>query len=365
MECLLTLGTGGAAVAGECRPHSVRTSSRDEVAVRSHRRVSVRRPECCRSMNRWNLQVRVVPGRAQGSLTLVTARSVNLRLWGRLGNAGLVWRAKAFLSHGKHGGQHRNAHDDQEGQFQVIANDRHVAEAVADQGDPRPPQHAADHVEAGKRPVGHVAHTGHHGAEGPHDGHEAGQHDGLRSMSIEEGNGAVPMFSLQNPPVGALEQRRTRAASQEITGLVPSDGGNDHHQDQHPDVGVERQPGQSPRSRSSGGEQQRVAGEKEPNEQAGLGEDDGGDADQPEGIDQMAGREIHQCGSGPFACTISDDHVTMAGRASSSATNESVSTFVPDRARPDALAPSPTGSTPPVGSGGRGWRRHARRAEPA
>ena len=106
------------------------------------------------------------------------------------------------------------------------------------------------------------------GRERPHDGHEARQHDRLGAVLVEEVLGAVDELPFEEPRIGAPQQARARLLADGEADLVADDGGGEAPDQDGGEVQLALV-GEDP-----GGEQERVTGEEEADEQAGLGEDD-------------------------------------------------------------------------------------------
>ena len=80
----------------------------------------------------------------------------------------------------------------------------------AEQRDAGTPQDAADDVEDEERAVLHAADAGDDRRERPHDRHEAGQHEGLGAVLLEELVRLLDVLLLEQAGVGAPEERRAR-----------------------------------------------------------------------------------------------------------------------------------------------------------
>jgi hypothetical protein len=93
----------------------------------------------------------------------------------------------------------------------------------------------------------------------------------------------VEVAAAEQAGVGPLEEGGADAGSEHVADLVPGDGG--HEAADEDDGKVEH----ALTRQQAGGEQQGVAGEEEPHEEAGLGEDDGEQADRAESLDQRLG----------------------------------------------------------------------------
>ena len=132
-------------------------------------------------------------------------------------------------------------------------------------------------------PVVHLADTSNDGCEGTHDRHELGQGDGLTAVTLEELRGAVHVLLLEQARVGLVEDRGSRLAANEVAGLVAGHGRQPHEGGRHPDVDADV----AGAHEHSQGEQQRVSGQEEADEKAGLGEDDEHDAKDGPGAEPL------------------------------------------------------------------------------
>lgn len=178
---------------------------------------------------------------------------------------------------------HRDQHDQDEDHLDVLVHEVDLAEGRTEQRHPDAPEHAPDDVERDERAVVHPAHTGDDRREGPHDGHEAGQHQRLRAVLLEELVGLLDVLLLEEAGVRALEERGSHLPAEEIADLVTDDrrqGDQDADQPQRV-LQVAR------RHQQTRGEQQGVAGQEEADQQPGLGEHDEQEAGQPEGVEQI------------------------------------------------------------------------------
>src|SRR5262245_42986187 len=91
-------------------------------------------------------------------------------------------------------GQDRQDDDREDDEGEVAADDRDVAEQVAAGDEAADPDHRARHVVEGEARVAHPPDAGHERREGPHDGHEARDHDGRRPVALVELVGAVEVL---------------------------------------------------------------------------------------------------------------------------------------------------------------------------
>ena len=169
----------------------------------------------------------------------------------------------------------------------MVADESVAAQREAEQGDAHAPEHATDDRVDRVGAVVHLPDAGDDGDEGAHDRHEPCEHDGARTVLVEELVGLVDVRLLEEPGVGPVEQRRAGLAPDQVSHLVAGDGGDaDEHDDQ-----LDRLLDLVVGDQQADGEQQRVAGQEEADQQTALGEDDDQGADQPEGLDQLVGVE--------------------------------------------------------------------------
>ena len=142
------------------------------------------------------------------------------------------------------------------------------ASEVAGQRDAEHPDERADHVEGDERAAAHLADAGEDRRERPHDGHEAGEHDRLGAVLLEELLGAVDVLPFEQARIGPAEEPRAHPLPDREADLVADHGGREAPDEDGREVELALV-GQEP-----GGEEQRVAGEEEADQQPGLGEDD-------------------------------------------------------------------------------------------
>ena len=163
--------------------------------------------------------------------------------------------------------QQRQQDDADHQQRQVLLDERHVAEEVAQGHQAADPGHGADHAEHDEARVVHLRHAGDEGREGPHDGQEARQGHGLAAVAFVELMGAVEVVAAEYLRVGVAEQPLAEGPADHVVGAVAGDR-RDH-----------QQPAEQPWVHAAGGadgagdEQQRVAGEERSHHQAGFTED--------------------------------------------------------------------------------------------
>ena len=193
--------------------------------------------------------------------------------------------------------QHRDQHDQRDHRQDVVVDvvaDGVVdllGQQVADQDDAVGPEDRADHVPHEELAGRHAEHAGHRVEERADDRDEPGQHHGLgRAELLEVVLGLLDVLPLEEPRVGLVEHPPAVAGAEQCPSWAPSDRA-DRRADQQAGQGqlgavAEDRVGHRG-GRHAGQEQQRVAGEEEADQQAGLGEEDRPDAEQTEGVDQV------------------------------------------------------------------------------
>lgn len=184
------------------------------------------------------------------------------------------------LDHDRH---HRDEHDQDEDHLDVLVHEVDLAEGRAQYRHADAPEDAADDVVRDERAVVHPADTGDDRRERPDDGDEAGQHQRLRSVLLEELVGLLDVLLLEETGVRPLEEGRPHLAAEEIADLVTDDRRQGDQETDEPQ-GVLQVSG---RHQKSCGEQQGVTGQEEADEQSGLGEHDEQESGQPEGVEQI------------------------------------------------------------------------------
>ena len=160
--------------------------------------------------------------------------------------------------------QHRHQREDV--LVDVLADG--VAEEVAQHREADGPDERADDVVEEERPPRHLADAGQRRGEGPDDRHETGDHDRSRTVLLEERLRPFDVCLFEDAGVRLAEQPWSEPLADREAHLVAqhrSDEAAEHH---HRDVELSL-----PRE-DARGEQQRVAGQEETDQQTGLGEHD-------------------------------------------------------------------------------------------
>ena len=177
---------------------------------------------------------------------------------------------------------HRDEDDQQQDRFDVVLDEVDLAEEVAERSDSHAPEQSSDDVVGDEGAVVHLRRARHDRDEGPDDRDEPGEHHRLRAVLLEELRRPVHVFATEEPAVGAVEQGRAELPADRVADLVTGDRGDRDRHQQDPDVGQRPVGGEQAR-----GEEQRVAGQEEADQQARLDEDDREDAERAEGLDQL------------------------------------------------------------------------------
>ena len=117
-------------------------------------------------------------------------------------------------------------------------------------------------------PVGHASDAGDKRCERPHDGHEAGEDDGLAAMAGVEVVGLVEILAAENARVGIGKQLHAEEMADGVIDGVSQYGGED--QQCHQQVDVHFAHGRN----GTGNKQERVARQERRDDQAGFGKHD-------------------------------------------------------------------------------------------
>ena len=132
---------------------------------------------------------------------------------------------------------------------------RDVAEEIAAQHQARDPHDRSRHVVEEEPAVGHPPDPGHERREGPHDGDEARDHDGLGSVALVELVGAREMLAVQEAHPLLPEHARAHPRSDRVVDAVAQDRGGDQQRHHEPQI-------QGPEGREGAHrEQERVPGQ--------------------------------------------------------------------------------------------------------
>jgi len=117
---------------------------------------------------------------------------------------------------GHHGDDDYGNHDDGE----VAPDHGYVAEEEAAQREDEDPRDAACHVVGDETCIGHAADACHEGGEGPYDGHEAGDDDGLSAVFLIEPVSPVKVVPVEPTGASAREDLWPYGASDEVIEVV-------------------------------------------------------------------------------------------------------------------------------------------------
>ncbi len=167
-------------------------------------------------------------------------------------------------------GQDRDQDDEQDHRFEVFVHERDLAEEVTQHGDAGRPQHGADRGVDEELPGIHPADAGDGGDERPHHGHESRQHDRARAVLLEEDVRLDDVFPLEQLRVRLVEQGGSGLRSDPVSDDVADERAHRQQQTHQPQWRRDDVLGHE----QTCGEQQRVAGKEEAEQQPALGEDD-------------------------------------------------------------------------------------------
>jgi len=173
----------------------------------------------------------------------------------------------------------------------VVADARNVAaqEIAYEQHRPNPRQ-TADDVVKRLATVLHLPHTGHDRHKGADDGHEARKNDRLSTMSLVKRVSALEMLAVEEQRILTSEQPRAGNLPDIIADAVAQDRRNREQGPERVDVQVKSV---GLRGEQPSRDQQRIAWEKEPDEQTCFGENDNRESDVAAPGNQ--GPRISQC----------------------------------------------------------------------
>src|SRR3989475_8292537 len=161
-----------------------------------------------------------------------------------------------------------NDHDDDH-DVDVLSDVRNrPAQQVARPGHAGHPSHTADDIVEEEPAVLHLADTGDHRGKGANDGDEARDHDRLGPMARVKATGSLDVAWVEEQRPLAREQARTDPDADGVADAVAPHGGHDQEPVDPPDVETAR------RSDEPRGNQERIAGQEEADEEPRLGEDD-------------------------------------------------------------------------------------------
>ena len=152
-----------------------------------------------------------------------------------------------------------------------IGDPRDEADQVAEHREAEAPQHRADEVVERVPAPRHVPDARGDRRERAHDRHEAGQDDRQAAEALEERVRALDVLHAEDAGLLALEHRRSALVADEIADFAADEGRQGDQQRDDPDVDAEDVARVRQQTRDH---QQRVAGQQEADQQAGLGEDD-------------------------------------------------------------------------------------------
>src|SRR5260370_39770279 len=151
----------------------------------------------------------------------------------------------------------------------MLADERHFTELIAEQGHECYPTDAPAYAKGKEAQVRHPSDTGDKRREGADDGDESGVNDGLAAVFFIELLRPGHIFPLEKAGIGTIEDSRTRAATQQVTGAVTNYSGGHQHQIHDYDVQI------AGAGHDAHREQAGITREEATDEQSGFREDDG------------------------------------------------------------------------------------------
>ena len=121
-----------------------------------------------------------------------------------------------FYNHWKH----RNNDDTINDQAKVLARPFQIAQKIPGRDKPAHPQHTPRDVEQKERGRVHEGNARHKGGKSAHNGHKAGQHNGLAAVALVKMMGLEQVFLLDEAAVTGKNGRAHMAADAIIDGIA-------------------------------------------------------------------------------------------------------------------------------------------------
>ena len=197
---------------------------------------------------------------------------------GRIAINGATRRALTSMLDELHDHRHdAGNHDQDENDFNILLDERNIAEEVPGNRDTARPDkrtHAAEDQETAQV---HAANAGNRSDEGADDWHKPRHHDRPGTVFVKERMGFINVDLLEQLAIGSAEERRARLGADPIADRVTSECRDDEEQAGKPDIEVDETLG----NEQTRDEEQGIARQKESDQQAALGKNDG--EDHPEG----------------------------------------------------------------------------------
>jgi hypothetical protein len=148
-----------------------------------------------------------------------------------------------------------------------MPDERNVAKPVAKANHGRDPTGSTNNIEGKEARVVHLADAGNEGRERPDDGHELGINDCLAAVPLIKRMRPIEVLAPEYFGI-ALEQTVTKRRSQQEADAVARDRRDCEEQDDHTDLELARSSDDPDR------EQERIARQKETDQETALGEHD-------------------------------------------------------------------------------------------
>src|SRR2546423_9069430 len=158
------------------------------------------------------------------------AYAARVSYWSRtLRNHGRRFRSlsRARLRSADYPRHYRDQNDDDHHDLDVLVDSRNIpAEKKAGENHAPDPGNRADHGIDEEIPERQVADSRNHRRKRPDYRHELGENDCLLSVPLVELVGADSMLLVEEEAVLTVEDSRSGGAADEITGAIPTDGGD-------------------------------------------------------------------------------------------------------------------------------------------
>ena len=187
----------------------------------------------------------------------------------------------------------RHNDDGQHNQFKVLFDERDAAQAVAGQCHRRCPEHTTDHTPGDELSAAHACNAGDGGDEGAHNRCEP-RHDNRHApMPGEELIRFFHIAPLEELAVGALQEPCPHDLAEPVAGDVAENCACRERNDAEPQWSLDHPGGDE----DANGEEQRVPGQEEADEQAAFDEDDDAGDDEggrAGGIEQVLRVQVRQ-----------------------------------------------------------------------
>lgn len=142
-----------------------------------------------------------------------------------------------------------------------------LAEVVRDGGDAGGPQKCSGEIVYNERAIAHLYDARDYGSEGPYDGDETCEDNGICAVLVVKILCVLEMFVPEKTGVGPEKELNADFVAKPVAGVVAKDGSNRDERDKDPYIE------ESLRRQEPRGEKERGTGEEKSEENAGFEED--------------------------------------------------------------------------------------------